>query len=138
MSGSAINAPSTGDGSGVRLVRRRLVRKYTLLFITLVGVVLIVNSTIDFWFSFQESRDSLIRAQHEKASSAARRVEEFIDAIKRQIGWTTHAQWAAGSLEQRKFDYVRLLRQEPTITELTELDGAGKEQLKVSRLAMDV
>jgi PAS domain S-box-containing protein len=138
MRRSAINAPSTGDGSGVRFVRRRLVRKYALLFITLVGAVLVANSTIDFWFSFQESRDALIRAQHEKANSAARRVEEFIDGIKRQIGWTTHAQWAAGSLEQRKFDYVRLLRQEPAITELAELDGAGREQLKVSRLAMDV
>jgi signal transduction histidine kinase len=58
--------------------------------------------------------------------------------IERQIGWTTHAQWAAGTVEQRRFDYVRLLRQVPAITELVQLDAAGKEQLKVSRLAMDV
>jgi signal transduction histidine kinase len=138
MSGTATSAPPTADASGVRFVRRRLVRKYALLFITLVGAVLVVNSSIDFWFSFQESKDALIRVQQEKADAAAGRVEEFIDAIRRQIGWTTHAQWSAGSLEQRKFDYVRLLRQEPAITELSELDAAGKEQLKVSRLAMDV
>jgi hypothetical protein len=51
---------------------------------------------------------------------------------------TTHAQWAAGTVEQRRFDYVQLLRQVPAITELVQLDGEGKEQLKVSRLAMDV
>jgi signal transduction histidine kinase len=33
---------------------------------------------------------------------------------------------------------VRLLRQVPAITELIQLDATGKEQLRVSRLAMDV
>jgi len=106
------------------------------LFIALVGVALIVNSALDFWFSYQH-KEALLRVQQEKADAAARRIEEFIDQIERQIGWTTHARWAAGPLDQRRFDYVRLLRQAPAITELTELDAAGKEQLKVSRLAED-
>src|SRR6516164_9349040 len=117
--------------------RGRLLRKYALLFIALVGVALIVNSALDFWFSYQQHKEALLRVQQEKADAAARRIEEFIDQIERQIGWTTHARWAAGPLDQRRFDYVRLLRQAPAITELTELDGAGKEQLKVSRLAED-
>src|SRR6187401_3406457 len=45
---------------------------------------------------------------------------------------------AAGALEQRRFDALRLLRQVPAITELSQLDSTGKEQLRVSRLAMDV
>jgi GAF domain-containing protein/HAMP domain-containing protein len=118
--------------------RGRLLRKYALWFIALVGVALIANSALDFWFSYQENKDALLRVQQEKADSAARRIEQFIDEIERQIGWTTHARWAAGPLDERRFDFVRLLRQAPAITELTELDGAGKEQLKVSRLAEDV
>src|SRR6516165_4027353 len=117
--------------------RGRLLRKYALLFIALVGVALIVNSALDFWFSYQQHKEALLRVQQEKADAAARRIEEFIDQIERQIGWTTHARWAAGPLDQRRFDYVRLLRQAPAITELTELDAEGKEQLKVSRLAED-
>jgi len=78
------------------------------------------------------------RIQQEKAGSAARRIEEFVDEIERQLGWTTASQWAAGPIEQRRFDYFRLLRQVPAITELIQLDDAGKEQLKVSRLTMDV
>src|SRR5207253_7521641 len=46
--------------------------------------------------------------------------------------------WSAGSIEQRRFDALRLLRQVPAITELAQLDATGKERLRVSRLAMDV
>ena len=46
--------------------------------------------------------------------------------------------WSAGTLEPRRFDALRLLRQVPAITELAQLDSTGKEQLRVSRLAMDV
>jgi GAF domain-containing protein/anti-sigma regulatory factor (Ser/Thr protein kinase) len=118
--------------------RRRLFRKYAFLFIALVGAALLVNSSFDFWFAYQENQASLVRIQQEKAEAAARRIEEFIGEIERQIGWTTHAQWASGPLDQRLQDYFRLLRQEPPITELSELDGDGKEQLQVSRLKMDV
>ena len=41
-------------------------------------------------------------------------------------------------MEQRRADYFRLLRQVPPITEVSYLDPAGREQLRVSRLAMDV
>jgi GAF domain-containing protein/HAMP domain-containing protein/anti-sigma regulatory factor (Ser/Thr protein kinase) len=130
----------TERAASVRLTapRRRLFRKYALLFIGLVGAALLVNSGFDFWFSFQENKAALVRVQQEKAEAAAQRIEEFVDEIKSQIGWTTHAQWAAGPLDQRRQDYFRLLRQVPAITELTQLDADGHEQLKVSRLAMDV
>ena len=118
--------------------RGRLFRKYVLLIVGLVSLVLLLNSALDFWFSYEENKAALFRIQQEKAESAARRIEQFVDEIERQLGWTTAPQWAASPLEQRRFDYVRLLRQVPAITELIQLDDAGKEQLKVSRLAMDV
>jgi hypothetical protein len=55
-----------------------------------------------------------------------------------QVGWTTQLPWSAGTIEQRRFDALRLLRQVPAVTELSLLDASGKEQLRVSRLAMDV
>ncbi|HEX3411506.1 MAG TPA: GAF domain-containing protein, partial [Stellaceae bacterium] len=118
--------------------RGRLFRKYVLLIVGLVSLVLLLNSALDFWFSYEENKEALFRIQQEKAGSAARRIEQFIDEIERQLGWTTAPQWAASPLEQRRFDYVRLLRQAPAITELIQLDDTGKEQLKVSRLAIDV
>ena len=128
---------STGGGATAR-PRGRLFRKYVLLIVGLLSLVLLLNSALDFWFSYEENKAALFRIQQEKAGSAARRIEQFVDEIERQLGWTTAPQWAASPLEQRRFDYVRLLRQVPAITELIQLDDAGKEQLKVSRLAMDV
>jgi hypothetical protein len=40
----------------------------------------------------------------------------------------------ASTMEQRRFDGLRLLRQVPAITEVAQLDPTGKEQLRVSRL----
>src|SRR5260370_30402898 len=125
-------------GGGVAAPRGRLFRKFVLLFIALVSFVLLLNSALDFWFSYEENKAALFGIQQEKAGSAARRIEQFVDEIERQLGWTTAPQWAASPLEQRRFDYVRLLRQVPAITELIQLDDSGKEQLKVSRLAIDV
>src|SRR5436305_2282721 len=130
-------SPTTPAEIGAR-PRRRLFRKYALLFVTLVGVALLINSGFDFWFSFQENKAALVRVQQEKAEAAAGRIEEFVDEIKSQIGWITHAQWSAGPLDQRRQDYFRLLRTVTAITELAQLEADGKEQLKVSRLAMDV
>jgi hypothetical protein len=110
-------APSSAAAGPASRPRGRLLRKYALLFIALVGAALIVNSALDFWFSYQENKDALLRVQQEKADAAAGRIAEFVDEIERQIGWTTHARWAAGPLDQRRFDYVRLLRQAPAITE---------------------
>src|SRR5262249_53679497 len=89
-------------------------------------------------FADRENQAMLARLQGEKAGAAAQRIAQFIAEIERQVGWTTQGQWASVSVDQRRFDYVRLLRQVPAITELRQLDAEGKEQLKVSRLAMDV
>ncbi|HEX3882835.1 MAG TPA: PAS-domain containing protein [Stellaceae bacterium] len=118
--------------------RGRLFRKYVLFFVSLVAVALLVNGGFDFWFAYQENKAALVRVQQEKADAASQRIAEFVDEIERQIGWTTHAEWSAAPLDQRRFDYVRLLSQVPAITEISELDKEGREQLKVSRLAMDV
>src|SRR5262249_54987112 len=76
--------------------------------------------------------------QKEKAEAAAQRIESFVRGIENQIGWVTQAQWASLSVENRRFDYIRLLRQVPAITELVQLDRQGREQLRVSRLTPDV
>ncbi len=35
------------------------------------------------------------------------------------MGWTTRAEWARLPVDQRRYDFIRLLRQAPAITELT-------------------
>jgi hypothetical protein len=80
----------------------------------------------------------LIRIQRSQAEAAAAKISQFIAEIRSQVGWTTQLPWTAGNIEQRRFDGLRLLRQVPAITEFAQLDSSGKQQLRVSRLAMDV
>ncbi|MBY0320829.1 MAG: GAF domain-containing protein [Reyranella sp.] len=111
--------------------------KYVALFVGLVSGVLVINAALDLYFVYQENRRASIEVQREKAEAAAQRVESFVREIERQIGWVAYAQFAALPAEQRRFDYVRLMRQVPAITELVQLDRQGREQLLVSRLSMD-
>ena len=118
--------------------RRRLFTKYVGLFVAVVCVALLSNGIFDVFFYYQEHKTSLIRIQREQAEAAAAKIGQFVKEIESQLGWTTQLPWSAGSIEQRRFDALRLLRQVPAITELAQLDASGKERLRVSRLAMDV
>jgi two-component system, NtrC family, sensor kinase len=79
-----------------------------------------------------------MRILHLQAEGAAALIGQFIHEVESQIGWTTQLPWPSGSIEQRRLDGLRLLRLMPSIAELAQLDPAGKEQLRISRLAMDV
>jgi signal transduction histidine kinase len=120
--------------------RGRLFRKYIVLFAAVVSGVLLVSGALEIYFSYEEAKVALTAVQREKALAAAARIEQFVREIERQLGWTTHPLLTAGAaaLEQRRIDYFRLLRQVPAITELSFLDAAGREQIRISRLAMDV
>jgi hypothetical protein len=71
------------------------------------------------------------------ANALVDKIDLFIEGIRSQVGWTAQLP-PSTSIEARRFDNLRLLRQAPAVLEITQLDQAGKEQLRVSRLAMDV
>ncbi|MFZ1171796.1 MAG: GAF domain-containing protein, partial [Bradyrhizobium sp.] len=119
-------------------IRSRLFTKYVALFVTVVAVALLSNGIFEVFFYYREHKAALIRIQHEQAEAAAAKISQFIKEIESQLGWTTQLPWSAGSIEQRRFDALRLLRQVPAVTELAQVDSTGKERLRVSRLAMDV
>jgi signal transduction histidine kinase len=119
-------------------IRNRLFTKYVALFVAVVGAALLSNGIFEVFFYYREHKAALIRIQHEQAEAAAAKISQFIKEIESQLGWTTQLPWSAGSIEQRRFDALRLLRQVPAITELAQVDSMGKERLRVSRLAMDV
>ncbi len=130
-------AAPAASSSGTK-IRSRLFTKYVALFVAVVGVALLSNGIFEVFFYYREHKAALIRIQHEQAVAAAAKISQFIKEIESQLGWTTQLPWSAGSIEQRRFDALRLLRQVPAITELAQVDSSGKERLRVSRLAMDV
>jgi two-component system NtrC family sensor kinase len=133
-SDSGLASPTTAPPK----TRGRLFRKYVALFVTVVCVALVANGLLDIWFSYQEQKALLIRIQREQAEATATRISQFIKEIEGQLGWATQLPWSPDTLEDWRFDAVRLMRQVPAITELARLDASGHEQARMSRVAADV
>ena len=119
------------------IMRSRLFRKYVGLLIAVVALVLVANSAVEIRFRYQDQRDLLLAIQRGQADTAAGQIAQFIREIESEIGWTTQSPWSSATLEERRFDALRLLRQVPAITEIVEADASGREQLRVSRLDLD-
>ncbi|MDB5558251.1 MAG: multi-sensor signal transduction histidine kinase [Enterovirga sp.] len=143
MSVGALAPEAAAPGGAVRAAphaagrRIPLSLKLAIALIGLVTLVLLINGAVNLWLNYGEAKRAAVQVQGEKAQAAAERVNEFVSEIESQIGWTTRAEWRRVSLEQQRYDFIRLLRQAPAITEVAYLDPAGKEQLKVSRLEPD-
>ena len=118
----------------------RLVRKYLVIMVALVTGVLLASGAVEIYASYYENKAALGALQREKAGGAASRIDRFVREIESQLGWTTQPLLVppAAAIEQRRLDAVRLQRQVLAITEVSHLNAAGREQLRVSRLAMDV
>ena len=134
-----MNAPRAGTKPiAPAQIRGGLFRKYIVLFVAVVFLALAANGPIDIWFSYQEQRASLIRSQREQAEAGAARIGQFVKEIESQMGWMTQLPWSAITLDEWRFDAVRLLHQVPAITELARIDSQGREQARMSRVAEDV
>ena len=120
--------------------RWRLFPKYALLIITLVGSMLVASGAIGLYFSWNETKANLEALQKEKAQNAATRIEQYIRDIEHDLSWTAlpRAEGDGNALEQRRLEFLKLQRQAPAITEVVWIDRQGREQLRLSRLAMDV
>ena len=123
--------------SSTTRIRSRLFTKYVALFVAVVAVALLSNGIFEVFFYYREHKAALIRIQHAQAEAAAAKIGQFIKEIESQLGWTTQLPWSAKSIEDRRFDALRLLKQVPAITELAQVDSAGIERLRVSRISID-
>ena len=119
-------------------VRGRLFKKYLLLILSLVTLVLLVSSGIGLYFSYQENKDALTSLQTEKAVAAASRIEQYVHYISQQLSFSALQQLDPADDESRRIEFLKLLRQVPEISDIAQLDVAGQERISVSRLSMDV
>jgi hypothetical protein len=121
-------------------MRRGLFLKYSVPLLFLVSGALVISGLVQIYFSYQENKAALARIQREKAVIAAVRIEQFVREVEHQLAWIAQTPWGSRGvpLDQRRLDSLRLLRHVPSVTEVSHLDPTGHEQLRVSRLAMDV
>src|SRR5437899_2010685 len=104
---------SSADAAASSVPRGRLFRKYLVSFVAVASAALIVNGTIDAWFSYQEQKRLLIGIQREQADSAASKIGQFVGEIERQISWLSQLPPGTLTREDRRLDAIRLLRLSP-------------------------
>lgn len=120
----------------IRFLREGLFAKYVMSLVGLVVFVLAVNGATETWISYRATKTTLIDAMSEKADATAKRIDQSIFELERQISWVTRA--SVVTLEQRRSDYAQLLNQISAVSQLSQLNGQGRELLRLSRTAIAV
>jgi class 3 adenylate cyclase/HAMP domain-containing protein len=115
----------------VGFLRGGLFAKYVMSLVGLVVFVLAVNGAVETWISYRATKTTLTDAMTEKAEATAKRIDQSISELERQISVVTRA--SVPTPEKRRADYVQLLNQVPAVDQLFLLDGEGREQLRLSR-----
>ena len=120
-----------GANDKTRFLREGLFAKYVVSLVGLVVFVLAVNGAMETWISYRATRTQLTDGLEDKAQGTARRIEQSISELERQISWVTRA--SQDTLEKRRADYASLLHQVAVVNQLFQLNGEGREVLRVSR-----
>jgi class 3 adenylate cyclase/HAMP domain-containing protein len=113
-------------------LREGLFAKYVIALVGLVVFVLAVNGALETWISYRGIKSTLTDGMNEKAEATARRIEQSMADLERQISWVTRAS-SSTKIEDRQADYALLLRQVPWVSQLSQISGQGRETLRVSR-----
>ena len=121
---------STTTGGG-------LFRKYAAVLILLVGGMLLLSSLVSIYFSYQETKATLVGLERQQTLAAASRIGQLVTRIEWQLRAVMQVPFDDPRMAraQREIDFLRLLRDVPAIAEILQLDSSGKVQLLVSRFA---
>src|SRR5689334_13487898 len=112
-------------------LREGLFAKYVMALVGLVVFVLAVNGATETWISYRATKAGIVEGMTEKADATARRIDQSMNELERQISRVTSAY--VHTVEQRRDAYAQLLGQVPAVAQLSQLDGQGREQLRLSR-----
>jgi signal transduction histidine kinase len=120
--------------------RGRLFRRYVAIFTVLATGAVLTSALVQGYFAYREYQAALLGIQQEQAAAAAAQIRRLIQDTERQVRWAFPPPGAAGgaTLDRRRAEYGRLLRQVAAVTEVAYLDAVGGEQLRLSRLSLDV
>ncbi|MEH2559830.1 class 3 adenylate cyclase/methyl-accepting chemotaxis protein [Bradyrhizobium algeriense] len=121
----------------IGFLREGLFAKYVVALVGLVVFVLAINGAMEVWITYRGIKSSLNDGMSEKAEATAKRIQQSLSDLERQISWVTRASATkiteAATLEQHREDYAQLLRQVPQVSQLSFLNSQGREQLRHTR-----
>src|SRR5437016_1431525 len=123
------------------MTKRRggLFRRYVAITTALVTGAVLASALVQGYVAYQERQAALLGLQQKQATVAAVEISRFIQDTESQLRWAfpPPGTAATATLEVRRTDYHRLLRQVPAVNDIAYLNAGGREQLRLSRLALD-
>lgn len=117
--------------------RTSLFKKYFRALFAAAVVPLLIAGGSEAWFGYHDQRARLNDLLNAEARFAAVNIQDFIEGIRDQLGWTVQLPWSEDTGDRRRLDALRLLRQVPAVENLTLVDATGKERLFVSRIGLN-
>ncbi|HEV7663436.1 MAG TPA: SpoIIE family protein phosphatase [Chloroflexota bacterium] len=117
-----------------------LQHKYAYIFGALVGGAVLTTSLAELYGTYDDNQAAVTRLEQAEAQSAATRIEQFLSVTRRDLANAVPVFWAigGGTLDQRMNQYQALLRQSPAFTEILYINASGREQLRASRLGLNL
>ena len=134
--------PGSGPGGEPHDVRpahprTSLFGKYFRTIFAAVVAPLLIAGGSEAWLGYHDQRGRLNDLLNAEARLAAVKIEDFIEGIRDQLGWTVQLPWSEDSGDRRRLDALRLLRQVPAVESLSLVDADGRERLFVSRIGLN-
>ena len=83
-------------------LREGLFAKYVVALVGLVVFVLAVNGAIEIWITYRGIKSSLNDGMSEKAEATAKRIQQSLSDLERQISWVTRASSNTHGLAPRR------------------------------------
>jgi adenylate cyclase len=117
--------------------RTSLFKKYFRALFAAVVVPLLIAGGSEAWFGYHDQRARLNDLLDAEARLAGVKIQDFIEGIREQLGWTVQLPWSEDSGDRHRLDALRLLRQVPAAESLSLVDAAGRERLFVSRIGLN-
>src|SRR5262245_2043253 len=126
----------TGRRSPRERRRGRLLRHYFLISFVLLAGGLVVSGLGEIYFRYQEIREHIGVLQRDAAETAAFRLGDFIQDLRRSVMAATKSRevTAKGLSPNYQFELEKLLLIAPAITEAVALDANGIVRARASRL----
>ncbi len=118
---------------------RSLFRRYAAVLMVLVGGALVIEGLFEMAFAYRESLQASAQVQRAEVRAAAGRIEQYLDAIERQVEQVSSLPWDTGLLQlaERRDEYHRAMKLAPAIAEVRNVGADGRERLRVSRSELD-
>ena len=98
---------------------------------------LLIAGGSEAWFGYHDQRARLNDILDAEARLAAVKIQDFIEGIREQLGWTVQLPWSENTGERHRLDALRLLRQVAGRHQPHAGRAAGRERLFVSRIGLN-